>query len=67
MRKLDQDGDGIITFNELCEGVKKLNIHLTMKEKQALMRKLDLDKNGELSNQELYSVLSRVDVKMSKA
>jgi Ca2+-binding EF-hand superfamily protein len=31
------------------------------------MRKLDLDKNGELSNQELYSVLSRVDVKMSKA
>ena len=33
MRKLDQDGDGIITFNELCEGVKKLNIHLTMKEK----------------------------------
>jgi len=33
MKKFDQDGDGIITFSELCEGVKKLNIHLTTKEK----------------------------------
>ena len=33
MKKFDQDGDGMITFNELCDGLKKLNIHLTLKEK----------------------------------
>ena len=67
MKKFDEDGDGIITFTELCEGVKKLNIHLTLKERQALMNKLDLDQNGELSNQELYQVLSKVDVKFTRA
>jgi Ca2+-binding EF-hand superfamily protein len=29
MRKFDYDGDGIITFNELAEGVKRLNIFLS--------------------------------------
>lgn len=66
MRKFDSDGDGIITFNELSEGVKKLQIYLSYKEKQALMRKLDLDANGELSSQELYQVLSKVDTKLTK-
>jgi Ca2+-binding EF-hand superfamily protein len=31
------------------------------------MKKLDLDKNGELSAEELYNVLSKVDVNLSKA
>jgi len=66
MRKFDYDGDGIITFNELCEGVKRLNIFLSFQERQALMKTLDLDQNGSLSSEELYSVLSRVDTKFSK-
>lgn len=37
MKKFDMDGDGMITFDELCNGLKKLNINLTQKEKQALM------------------------------
>ena len=67
IKKFDFDGDGIITFNELCDGIRSLNINLTLKERQALMRLLDLDKNGELSGDELLSVLSKVDVRFSKA
>jgi Ca2+-binding EF-hand superfamily protein len=43
MRKFDYDGDGMITFDELAEGVKKLHINLSLKERQALMKRLDLD------------------------
>lgn len=66
IKKFDFDGDGLITFNELCDGIRSLNINLTLKERQALMRSLDLDKNGELSGDELYSVLSKVDIRLSK-
>jgi len=31
------------------------------------MKKLDLDADGELSSQELFSVLSKVDVKLTKS
>jgi Ca2+-binding EF-hand superfamily protein len=50
MKKFDNDGDGMITFDELCNGLKKLNMNLTLKQRQALMKKLDLDANGELSS-----------------
>jgi Ca2+-binding EF-hand superfamily protein len=30
--------------------VKKLNIHLTQKERQSLMRRMDLDANGQISS-----------------
>ena len=66
MRNFDYDNDGKVTFNELCDGIKKLNIYLTLKERQALMKQLDLDMNGTLSADELYAVLSRVDTKLSK-
>lgn len=33
IRKFDYDNDGIITFTELCEGVKRLNIFLSLKER----------------------------------
>jgi Ca2+-binding EF-hand superfamily protein len=33
MRRFDYDGDGMITFEELAEGVKKLHINLSLKEK----------------------------------
>jgi hypothetical protein len=33
MQQFDSDGDGLIAFNELAEGVRKLNINLTLKEK----------------------------------
>ena len=67
IKKFDFDNDGIITFNELCDGIRALNIFLTLKERQALMKSLDLNNDGELSADELYSVLSKVDVKFTKA
>jgi len=33
MRNFDYDNDGQVTFNELCDGIKKLNIYLTLKER----------------------------------
>jgi Ca2+-binding EF-hand superfamily protein len=66
IKKFDFDSDGIITFNELCDGIHSLNINLTLKERQALMKSLDLDKNGELSGDELFNVLSKVDIRFSK-
>lgn len=66
MRNFDSDNDGMVTFNELCDGIKRLNIYLTLKERQALMKQLDLDQNGTLTADELHAVLSRVDTKLSK-
>ena len=67
IKKFDFDNDGIITFNELCDGIKALNIFLTLKERQALMKSQDLNSDGKLSADELLTVLSKVDVKFTKA
>jgi len=67
IKKFDFDNDGIITFNELCDGIRSLNIILTLKERQALFKALDLNNDGELSADELYKVLSKVDVKFTKS
>jgi calcium-binding protein CML len=57
MKKFDADSDGVITFNELCDGIKQLNIFLRLKERQALMSILDLNSDGTLTAKELLSVL----------
>ena len=67
MSKFDLDSDGLITFNELCEGMHHLNISLTPKDKQALMKKLDINRDGDISSEELFKVLSQVDTKFSAA
>lgn len=58
MSKFDTDGDGVITFKELCDGMQRMNISLSNKDKQALMKKLDIDKGGDISSEELFKVLS---------
>lgn len=67
IKKFDFDNDGLVTFNELCDGIKSLNIHLNLKERQALMKALDTNSDGELTADELFNVLSKVDIKFSKA
>ena len=62
IRKFDRDGDGIITFQELCEGLVKINILISNQEKQALMSKLDIDRDGKITEKEIYRVLSSVEV-----
>jgi Ca2+-binding EF-hand superfamily protein len=46
MRKFDANGDGFISYEELTAGMKAIHINLTLREKLALMKKLDLNKDG---------------------
>jgi Ca2+-binding EF-hand superfamily protein len=63
----DGNGDGYISFSELCDGLKRMNVHLTLREKQGIMKKLDINRDGEISGEELYGILSKVDTKLSRA
>lgn len=57
--KFDLDGDGLISFDELADGLKSINVKISDKEKLALMRELDGDRNGFISKQEIYNALSQ--------
>ena len=46
--KFDIDGDGMISFDELTEGLKAIDIKISDKEKLALMRELDHDRDGAI-------------------
>ena len=41
MRKFDRNGDGLISVDELSEGLSKLHIYLNQREVKALMDKID--------------------------
>jgi Ca2+-binding EF-hand superfamily protein len=58
IRKFDRDNDGIITFNELCDGLQKINISVSAADKKALMERLDIDRDGKITENELYRVIS---------
>jgi Ca2+-binding EF-hand superfamily protein len=56
--KFDVDGDGMISFDELAEGLKSIGVKISDKEKLALMRELDKDRDGGIAKHELYNALS---------
>ena len=58
VRKFDRNSDGFLSIQELTDGLAKISIFLTQKEVQALMTKLDLNRDGEVSADEILSVLS---------
>jgi Ca2+-binding EF-hand superfamily protein len=41
VRKFDHNSDGLISINELSEGLSKIHIYLNQREVQALMDKID--------------------------
>lgn len=53
IRKFDKDSDGIISFQELCDGIRNMSILLTQPEREALMKKIDINKDGSISAKEL--------------
>ena len=53
IRKFDKDSDGIISFQELCDGIRNMSILLTQPEREALMKKIDINKDGSISSKEL--------------
>jgi calcium-dependent protein kinase len=58
--KLDTDGSGALSFNELSVGLTNMGIEISNKEKHALMKKLDSDADGEIAYDEFYRGLAEV-------
>lgn len=58
IRKFDNNSDGIINFQELCEGLSRMNILITNQEKAGLMKKLDIDRDGQITEKEMLFVLT---------
>jgi Ca2+-binding EF-hand superfamily protein len=65
IKRFDSDNDGVITFQELCDGLRTFDIDLPLKDRIALMHKLDVDKDGEITEVELSRALSSVDSQMT--
>ena len=58
VRKFDRNSDGLLSIDELTDGLKKIGIFLTDHEIHALMKKLDLNRDGEVSSDEILAVLT---------
>jgi Ca2+-binding EF-hand superfamily protein len=63
IRKFDRDNDGFISINELTSGLRTMGIFLTPEERDALMSKFDTNKDGNISDAEIYNVLSSINTK----
>ena len=62
IKRFDNNNDGVITFQELCNGLRSFEIDLGLKERLGLMRKLDVDKDGSITEVELARALNSVEV-----
>ena len=65
IKRFDNNNDGVITFQELCDGLKTFDIDLPLKDRLGLMRKLDVDKDGEITHVELARALSTVEIQLT--
>jgi len=43
IRRFDTDSDGVISYRELVEGLKGMHVFLNPTEREALMKKLDIN------------------------
>ncbi len=57
MRIFDHDNDGLISFLELVDGVKSLGITAKKTDMIDLMNKMDADRDGFITQMELYKSL----------
>lgn len=58
IRRLDKNGDEIISFDEFKDGLKSLNIYLNDHEANTLLRVFDHNKDGHVSVEEFYNTLA---------
>lgn len=58
VRKFDHNSDGLLSIHELSDGLSKIHIYLNQREVQALMDKIDLDRDGEISAEELLTAIN---------
>ena len=48
--EIDLDGDGYITAEEMCAGLKKLGaVNMTIQEAEDIVAESDIDKDGRVS------------------
>lgn len=58
IKKLDKNGDEVISFEEFKEGLKGMSIILTDHEVNTLLRVFDHNKDGHISMEEFYNTLA---------
>lgn len=63
MERFDINGDGSISIEELGLGLKSIGVKISEKEKLALMKELDKDRDGGISEQEFHNALKSSDYK----
>ena len=60
MKRFDVNKDGFLTYIELTEGLREMDIKIFKGEQMALMRRVDEDRDGFVSYDELLRALSRI-------
>lgn len=60
IKKLDVNKDGFVTPSEFVEGLREIGIKIFKGELAAIMRRIDDDRDGVISYDELYRALSRI-------
>lgn len=58
MSKFDSNYDGFISFEELTNGLRSIKINLSSQEKQALMKRLDFNRDGEIAEDEIFRAIA---------
>jgi hypothetical protein len=58
MRRLDANGDGVISFDEFRDGLQSMSIYLTDHEVNTLLRVFDHNGDGHISMEEFYNTLA---------
>jgi Ca2+-binding EF-hand superfamily protein len=48
-KKFDVNKDGALSFKELREGLRSMNVHLADNEIHALFHMIDIDRDGEIT------------------
>ena len=57
MTKMDKNGDGYLSFEEFCDGLRTLGIIITYQEEHTLMRRFDKNQDNRISLQEFTDAL----------
>ena len=56
--ELDADGDGVLTLEEIIEGLEKMNIEITNKEARLMKRGLDSNNDGFIWKKEFLNEIA---------
>jgi len=57
-KKLDKNGDSVISFQEFANGLKGMGLNLTNQEEASLMKRFDHNGDGVISMEEFYNTLA---------